>query len=137
MVGDGYCHDEANNADCDYDGGDCCGSCVVKKYCSECECLGGVTGNGVSSPTVGDGFCHDENNNADCNYDGGDCCLSSQNTDHCSECVCSIAGVITSPGFPQEYGNELDLNWIIQVPDGQFIQTTFISFDVQSGSSCR
>ena len=45
LVGNNYCNDETNNDDCNYDGGDCCGSCVVKEYCSECECLGGVTGN--------------------------------------------------------------------------------------------
>ena len=45
MVGDGYCHDEANNADCDYDGGDCCGSCVVKDFCTNCTCESGDTTN--------------------------------------------------------------------------------------------
>ena len=29
-VGDGFCNDENNNADCNYDGGDCCGSCINK-----------------------------------------------------------------------------------------------------------
>ena len=28
LVGDGYCNDEANNLHCDFDGGDCCYSCV-------------------------------------------------------------------------------------------------------------
>ena len=84
---------------------------------------------------VGDGYCHDETNNADCNYDGGDCCLSNRKSNHCSECLCSTTGVITSPGFPQNHQDELDLTWIIQVPDGQFVQTNFISFDVQSGSN--
>ena len=91
---------------------------------------------GCNGPLVGDGYCHDETNNPDCNYDGGDCCLSSQNTDHCSECLCSTTGVITSPGFPQNYQNELDLSWIIQVPNGQFVQTNFISFDVERFSNC-
>jgi len=38
-VGDGYCDDGANNLDCNYDGGDCCGSNVNKQYCSKCQCL--------------------------------------------------------------------------------------------------
>ena len=89
MVGDGICNDEANHIECNYDGGDCCGSCVVKQYCSDCQCLGGDnTGNGVSSPSIGDGFCHDGNNIAACNYDGGDCCGNCVNTEHCSECIC-------------------------------------------------
>ena len=31
LVGDGFCNDETNIADCKYDGGDCCGSCVNSK----------------------------------------------------------------------------------------------------------
>ena len=31
-VGDGVCNDETNNAECNYDGGDCCGPAVSCKY---------------------------------------------------------------------------------------------------------
>ena len=86
---------------------------------------------------VGDGYCNDENNNADCDYDTGDCCLSSPITDHCSECVCSTTGVITSPGYPGNYANNLDVSWHIQVPSGQLIEINFISFDVEDDSSYR
>ena len=166
MVGDGFCNDETNNPECNYDGGDCCGSCVVKQYCSDCECLGGEnTGNDLSSPSIGDGICHDDNNIADCNYDGldccsvstdligngfcndetnnpycnydgGDCCLFNPNTEQCSQCLCSSSGVITSPGYPQNYDNNLDLYWLIVVPIGQTIEINFISFDVEDYSSC-
>ena len=71
MIGDGSCNDETNNADCNYDGGDCCGSCVLNNQCTECECLGG---DNVINALIGNGFCNDEFNNADCYYDGGDCC---------------------------------------------------------------
>ena len=41
--GDGNCDDDNNNADCDYDGGDCCekslGGPVKQDYCKECKCL--------------------------------------------------------------------------------------------------
>ena len=66
----GYCNDESNIAECNYDGGDCCGPCVITNHCSECACLGGLAGAGA----IGNDFCDDEINNADCNYDGGDCC---------------------------------------------------------------
>ena len=88
MIGDGYCNDETNNEDCNYDGGDCCGTCVITNQCSECECLGGVSGNGDSSAALGNGYCDDETNNADCYYDGLDCCGSLVNQDHCSSCTC-------------------------------------------------
>ena len=74
MIGDGYCNDETNNAHCNYDGGDCCGTCVATDHCSECECLGGVKGNGASNVLIGNGYCNDELHNVECRYDGGDCC---------------------------------------------------------------
>ena len=88
LVGDGFCNDETNNAACNYDGGDCCGSCINTKYCKNCTCFGKIIGNGASNPFIGDGFCNDETNNAFCSYDHGDCCLPNKNSDHCSECTC-------------------------------------------------
>ena len=38
-VGDKFCDDESNNKECNWDGGDCCGDEVNKRYCSDCECL--------------------------------------------------------------------------------------------------
>ena len=38
-IGDGYCDDSNNNADCSYDGGDCCGANVNTQWCTECLCL--------------------------------------------------------------------------------------------------
>ena len=37
--GDGFCNDESNNANCQYDGGDCCGSDVDTSLCTQCQCL--------------------------------------------------------------------------------------------------
>ena len=135
LAADGYCQDETNNADCNYDGGDCCGTCVVTDYCSDCQCLSGVTP--ASNMLVGNEICNDETNNVNCNYDGGDCCLwSSLNTEHCLECACSTEGVITSPGFPGNYEHGLDVIWLVQVPSGLVIQVNFVSFDVEYDSSC-
>jgi len=38
-IDDDYCDDGNNNEDCEWDGGDCCGSNVNTQYCSVCECL--------------------------------------------------------------------------------------------------
>ena len=40
-VGDGYCDDESNTAECGYDGGDCCISEPVIWFCEVCECKSG------------------------------------------------------------------------------------------------
>ena len=85
VVGDGFCDDVTNNADCGYDGGDCCGSCVVTDHCSQCECIGGAN---VTNALITNGFCDDETNNVDCDYDGGDCCGTCTSMSQCTECAC-------------------------------------------------
>ena len=119
MVGDSICNDEANHLECNYDAGDCCGSCIVKQYCSDCQCLGeDHRGNSFSSPSIGDGFCHDDNNKAECNFDGGDCCGSCVNTEHCIECACyhevsgnGIPNGLVEDGFCNDETNNPDCNY--------------------------
>ncbi|CAN0261753.1 unnamed protein product, partial [Scytosiphon promiscuus] len=85
---EGICDEVNNNAECGYDGGDCCPSTCdssASDYCPEdsrvCvdplavdfgyvgyeNCTGWL-------PDMGNGLCNEENNNAECGYDGGDCC---------------------------------------------------------------
>ena len=40
-VGDGFCDDQLNTIDCNFDEGDCCVPNVNTKYCTDCVCLGG------------------------------------------------------------------------------------------------
>ena len=92
FYGDGYCDDELNNHNCNYDAGDCCGPNVNTKYCTECKCRK------VCNQFWGDGFCNDINNNLACTYDGGDCCGSNVNTAFCTECLCLEEGEGESGG---------------------------------------
>ena len=39
-AGDGFCDDEYNHIDCNFDGGDCCGSNVDASLCYICLCHG-------------------------------------------------------------------------------------------------
>ena len=136
LVGNGFCNDNTNIAECEYDGGDCCG-CVITEHCEDCACLAGELDDGTTNPLVGDGVCNDETNIVECNFDGGDCCVN-LNTDSCSECYCLASGVITSPGFPGNYENNLDLTWLIQVQLGQSIQINFLYFNVEYyHSTCK
>ena len=130
-IRDGFCHDDNNIEACDFDGGDCCGSCVVKQHCSDCECLGTYIPPG--NVLMANGFCNDAVNNPECNYDGGDCCLLNPSTDQCSQCVCSINGAITSPNYPEKYSSNTDVSWLIEVPTGQSIEIIFIYFFVFGG----
>ena len=38
LINNGFCDDETNTAECNYDSGDCCGIGVDTQYCSECTC---------------------------------------------------------------------------------------------------
>ena len=128
FVGNGFCNDDTNVAECDYDGGDCCGYNINSEHCTECTCFHQETClAGVTHTFVSDGICNDETNIADCYYDGGDCCVN-VNTDSCSECNCLGGGVITSPGFPGTYDNNLDMTWLIQLQIGQLIDIHFLLF---------
>merc|ERR1712241_1165286 len=104
--GDGWCDDGNNNADCSYDGGDCCGDDVKTTYCTACECLEGE----CEAPVwQGDNYCDDGNNNPGCEYDGGDCCGDDVDTTYCQECECldPTFGVTTAMPceFPQWEGD--------------------------------
>ena len=90
LVGNGFCNDETNNADCNYDGGDCCVVNVNTDTCSKCGCLLLETCAAGYHPFVGNGFCNDNTNIAECDYDGGDCCGYNINLEHCTECSCKI-----------------------------------------------
>ena len=133
LIGDGYCNDETNIQDCGYDGGDCCGSCINIDRCTNCSCLGNITGNGVPNALVGDGncnnetntvlcnydggdccqnselvgngFCNDITNNQQCNYDGGDCCLSNVRTDYCTHCKCHQLETCATGFLPSSVGD--------------------------------
>ena len=95
---DNYCDDINNNAECNYDGGDCCGANVDTTYCQDCQCLDPNFTSTTSTTTTaatcarpewqGDNFCDDINNDAECNYDGGDCCGTNVDITYCQECQC-------------------------------------------------
>ena len=115
VIGDGFCNDETNIADCNYDGGDCCGSCVVTDHCLQCECIGGANETNI---LIANGFCNDETNTADCNYDGGDCCVNIK-TDNCSNCTCyyqencllEFTPSVVGDGFCHDETNNADCNF--------------------------
>ncbi|CAN0440595.1 unnamed protein product, partial [Pylaiella littoralis] len=97
QVGNGYCNQPNNNAECGYDGGDCCECTCEDRPNQKCGQYGGYTCIDPEAPCVnddditvdmldlcgyvggvGDGYCNQDNNIPECNYDGGDCC----------ECTC-------------------------------------------------
>mgnify|MGYP001295753375 CR=1 FL=1 len=88
MIGNGFCNDETNNPDCNYDGGDCCVVNANTNSCSDCVCHLIETCAAGYHPLVGNGFCNDGTNIAECDYDDGDCCGYNITSEHCTECTC-------------------------------------------------
>ena len=37
--GDGFCDDDMNIIECDFDGQDCCKENIIDYFCSKCECI--------------------------------------------------------------------------------------------------
>ena len=139
MVGDGICNDFTNIAECHYDGGDCCGYNLTSEHCTDCTCFHQETClAGLTHAFVGDGVCNDNTNIAECDYDGGDCCVNVI-TDSCSDCNCLGGDIITLHGFDRimDYDTNYDLTWLIQVQLGQKIEINFLSFEVYYHYSCR
>ena len=54
---------------------------------------------------------------------------------------CAMNGVITSPGYPRNYENNITFTWLIQVPEGLSIEIRFEVFELELASgidqSCR
>lgn len=94
---DGFCHDELNNENCDYDGGDCCLPTVYTDVCQECKCKDpGVKG--LAKTEKGCGlltkeelddvkYCKDYLNVPECQYSNGQCCGKAV-LHFCDECKC-------------------------------------------------
>ena len=118
LVGDGVCNDEVNNADCNYDEGDCCGYYVNTDDCSDCICYHNETCIAGAHPLVANGFCNDDTNNVNCNYDGGDCCQYDVTDEFCSDCKCyhietCVAGThpLVADGFCNDKTNNADCDY--------------------------
>ena len=49
----------------------------------------------------------------------------------CASILTNAIGRIISPGFPQQYYNNIDCSWLIQYHPESFIRLVFLSFDVR------
>ena len=110
--GDNVCDDENNNANCQYDGDDCCGPNVDKTYCALCECLDPAYSGCFNHTYKGDDYCDDENNNESCDYDGGDCCGNNVDTSYCTQCRCLDPGYSTTTLQTTTFSRCGSPNWI-------------------------
>jgi hypothetical protein len=71
IISDGFCNDEANKPECDFDGGDCCLPTTLVNHCSDCYCSQDIDYTIVKQkvlcptnlePLLNNGHCNDEVN---------------------------------------------------------------------------
>jgi hypothetical protein len=115
LLGDGFCNDETNTEECQYDAGDCCKNKTIVNVCENCTC-----NQNIGAPAqdlmrtacpIGtefkNGYCNDEvktllltivllfkvlhfmtkTNTPNCGYDFGECCGKTDFT-FCDDCNC-------------------------------------------------
>ena len=112
-INDGFCDEECNAPDFNYDGGDCCLDIVNNAKCIDCYCyedcsthqLRFIDGidlqpevdcyehsdhdwNSCPYSWLNDGLCDDECNHDLFDYDLNDCCLKDSNYMYCEDCIC-------------------------------------------------
>ena len=56
FVGNGFCDDGLNKAECNFDAGDCCNSSANTDHCTICQCLSGQNGTTTSPGNTGLSF---------------------------------------------------------------------------------
>ena len=49
----------------------------------------------------------------------------------CGKALNGTSGFLTSPSFPDDFGQNLDCAWTITVPVGQIIRLTFLNFTLE------
>ena len=94
-------------SDCNFDGGDCCGSCISEKYCAECACL-----NEEVYYDVGIRYCFDTHG------------------------IIEPPKILRDPIPYKTYTENMNWTWLIRLNNSQYIEMhAFI--EIRYDSTCR
>lgn len=55
----------------------------------------------------------------------------------CGGVLTGLSGVITSPGYPQEYSNNADCSWAIHVSNTSVVTLVFLDFQLENNEGCN
>ncbi|TDH05923.1 hypothetical protein EPR50_G00127460 [Perca flavescens] len=55
----------------------------------------------------------------------------------CGGVLTGLSGVISSPGFPQEYSNNADCSWAIHVSNTSVVTLVFLDFQLENNEGCN
>ncbi|XP_071347807.1 CUB domain-containing protein 2 [Trachinotus anak] len=57
--------------------------------------------------------------------------------DMCGGVLTGLSGVISSPGYPQEYSNNADCSWAIHVSNTSIVTLVFLDFQLENNEGCN
>ncbi|XP_020784803.1 CUB domain-containing protein 2 [Boleophthalmus pectinirostris] len=57
--------------------------------------------------------------------------------DMCGGVLTGLSGVISSPGYPQEYSNNADCSWAIHVSNSSVVSLVFLDFQLENNEGCN
>ena len=120
-MGDNYCDDQNNNAECNFDDGDCCDNDFNGwvQFCSVCACL--ETSTTTTSTTLSTSFTHTTTSST----------ASTVSPFICGDNLSGPSGLITSPNSPNDYPHNARCLWQITCKKEEKVEVTFNSFDVE------
>ena len=163
IIGDEYCDDEANIAECGYDFEDCCDMDSDRTLCTDCFCYipeeeiimldEDYEKNCQKSEVLhlGDGLCDLLKNDKENYFDVGDCCLenpicmSSLITLMCPENVCIKSNIFCiteelGDGICQDHNNgpfcQFDLGDCCLIP-GNFTYLNLVNYKTHCNDNCK
>lgn len=55
----------------------------------------------------------------------------------CGGVLTGLSGVISSPGYPQEYSNNADCSWAIHVSNTSVVTLVFLDFQLENNEGCN
>lgn len=55
----------------------------------------------------------------------------------CGGVLTGLSGVISSPGYPQEYSNNADCSWVIHVSNISVVTLVFLDFQLENNEGCN
>ena len=120
-IGDGFCDDENNNAQCQFDLGDCCNNKNPgwDQFCTVCECLqSNTTSISPTSPTT-------------------PVAPTTPTPIECGGQLSGPSGDFSSPGWPNNYTKHQECTWEITCEKQQIIEINFNSFSLEYNDQCR
>uniref|UniRef100_A0AAX7V2W5 CUB domain-containing protein n=1 Tax=Astatotilapia calliptera TaxID=8154 RepID=A0AAX7V2W5_ASTCA len=65
---------------------------------------------------------------------GSNCSMSAY---MCGGVLTGLSGVISSPGYPQEYSNNADCSWAIHVSNTSVVTLVFLDFQLENNEGCN